>query len=334
MSRYRHFAPYVPVAQRRKQAAAHIKKLIGKGKSVSPIIISGRAIATTFWGKAWCDNLEAWSDEENRLPRGRTYARNGSIIDLQITGGKVTALVQGSSLYQVTVSINRPDGPTWRQFKQRCAGRIASLLDLLQGRLDKGVLSEITRRPGGLFPERSEIRFSCSCPDGAFMCKHVAATLYGVGSRLDSSPELFFTLRSADMQELVSAAGAGAAAASATAAAGDLADEDLSALFGIEMEGPVAAGRTGGTPRKAAPKKNARSKAPRAPQTGSKKASPARASGRSRKTAKASAARATAPRPTGRKAVPKQTAAAAPLKRTTAKAAARKAARRQAGTRA
>ena len=238
-SRYSQFAPYIPAAKRREQTANKAKQMEKSGKKLEPVDIGGRKIAATFWGKEWCENLESYSDYSNRLPRGRTYVRNGSVIDLKIAEGRVTALVQGSSLYTVTITIAALANSAWGAFKKRCAGKIASLLDLLQGRLDKGVLEEITSRSGGLFPTPKEINLSCSCPDGAYMCKHVAAALYGVGARLDGKPELFFTLRGADMQELITAATAEAATADAGAAGSDLAADDLSAIFGVEIESVV-----------------------------------------------------------------------------------------------
>lgn len=256
--RYSGFAPYVPVAERRRQAAAAAKKMAKDGKALEPVKIEGRGIAATFWGQEWCENLESYSDYSNRLPRGRTYVRNGSVIDLQISTGKVKALVQGSSLYKVEVTIAALAGTSWSAFKKRCAGQISSLLDLLQGRLDKGVLQQITRRPDGLFPAPKEIKLSCSCPDGAYMCKHVAATLYGVGARLDGKPELFFTLRGADMQELITAASSSASvAAGAAPAEGGLDAGDLSAIFGVEVETATAPAPARRTPaRKAVAKKN------------------------------------------------------------------------------
>jgi len=252
--RYSGFAPYVPVAKRRREAEAMAKKMAKAGKKLEPVVITSRGIATTFWGVQWCENLESYSDYSNRLPRGRTYARNGSVIDLQISTGKVKALVQGSSLYKVEVTIASLAGASWSAFKKRCAGQISSLLDLLQGRLDKGVLQEITRRPEGLFPAPKEIKLSCSCPDGAYMCKHVAATLYGVGARLDGTPDLFFTLRGADMQELITAASSNAAGLAP--AAGGLDAGDLSAIFGVEIESAAAPVSSRKLPaRKAAAKK-------------------------------------------------------------------------------
>lgn len=196
MSRYSFYPPYVPVAERKRKAAAAAKKLSAKsGRTLAPVILTTKKIAATFWGKAWCNNLEAYSDYANRLPRGRSYVRNGSVIDLQITNGKVEALVQGSSLYQIAIGFKPLAPQRWVDFKARSAGKVTNLLDLLQGRLSKEILGDITARDAGLFPAPKEIDLACSCPDWADMCKHVAAVLYGVGARLDEKPELFFTLR-------------------------------------------------------------------------------------------------------------------------------------------
>jgi len=230
------FKPYVSVAERRRKAEKAAKKLAGKGRAVSPVRIEGRAIATTFWGKAWCSNLESYSDYENRLPRGRTYARNGSVIDLQITGGKIEALVQGSDLYKIALHITALPAKRWEQFTKGCAGKVTNLLDLLQGRLSKEILADITAKGTGLFPAPAEIKLGCSCPDWADMCKHVAAVLYGVGARLDTKPELFFTLRGVDMQDLISAASASAVAPVASVTDDALAGADLAEIFGVEIE--------------------------------------------------------------------------------------------------
>jgi uncharacterized Zn finger protein len=234
--------PYVSAAQRqslRKKAAAKLSK--DSGRAAAPIVIEGRAIATSFWGCAWCDHLETFSDYENRLPRGRTYARNGSIIDLHITPGRVTALVQGSSLYRIDIRFQPMQTDRWQAFKQRSAGHVTNLIDLLQGRLSKEILADVTRRETGLFPAPSEIKMSCSCPDWAGLCKHLAAVLYGVGSRLDHQPELLFELRGVEVAELIAAATASAAAGPITgearpAADSALAGEDLSALFGVDLD--------------------------------------------------------------------------------------------------
>lgn len=235
--------PYVPVAQRRQNAARELAKLAKKaGRAAEPVAPTGRTIATSFWGKAWCDNLEAYSDFENRLPRGRTYVRNGSVVDLRIAQGSVSARVSGSELYRVEIAI-RPLAPRlWESVRKECAGRIDSLLELLQGRLSAGVMQVVTRPQQGLFPTPGEITMKCSCPDWADMCKHVAATLYGVGARLDQRPELLFLLRGVDPEELIAGvSGADAVRPSAPAdAAAGLGDADLSAVFGIELESGVA----------------------------------------------------------------------------------------------
>ena len=237
---YFQFRPYVPVAERRRQAEKAAKKLAGKGRTLAPVRLEGRAISRTFWGKAWCDNLEAYSDFENRLPRGRTYVRNGSVIDLQLAAGKIEALVQGSSLYKISIGIAPLPPKRWKEFTKACAGKVTNLLDLLQGRLSKDILADLTAHGTGLFPAPTEIKLGCSCPDWAEMCKHVAAVLYGAGARLDEKPELFFTLRGVDMQELITAASATATAPVTGDPADALAGADLEAIFGVEMDtGPA-----------------------------------------------------------------------------------------------
>src|SRR5688572_11664241 len=193
--------PYVTVAERRSKAAREMEKRKKKGHAVSPVIVEGRLIATTFWGGAWCDNLERYSDFANRLPRGRTYVRNGSIIDLQIDRGKIRSIVSGSEIYHVAIEIAVLKPALWKQLKRHCSNTIDSLLDLLQGRFDQGVMQRLTQRNDGLFPQPKEIKMRCSCPDWAGLCKHVAATLYGVGARLDAAPELLFALRGVDHME-------------------------------------------------------------------------------------------------------------------------------------
>ena len=177
------------------QAARYAATLAKKGSKLVPVRVTGRDIATTFWGKAWCENLESYSDFANRLPRGRTYLRNGSVIDLQVNRGHVTAQVSGSDIYRVEVKIRELTDSVWKIIKRDCAESIHSLLDLLQGRFSQGVMERLTRPRDGLFPQPKEISMRCSCPDSAVLCKHVAAVLYGVGARLDKEPELLFQLR-------------------------------------------------------------------------------------------------------------------------------------------
>jgi uncharacterized Zn finger protein len=229
--------PYVSVAERRRQAASKIAKLGKKGRAVSPVVIQGRAIAKTFWGKAWCDNLGRYSDFSNRLPRGRTYVRNGSVIDLQIAPGGVKALVSGSDIYSVAVEVAPVTKTRWKSICKDCTGAIDSLVELLQGRFSKGVMERICRQKTGLFPSPSEIKLSCSCPDWAEMCKHVAAVLYGIGARLDQQPELLFRLNQVDENELIANAGDVLPLANREPGAARVlgGSEDLSELFALDM---------------------------------------------------------------------------------------------------
>jgi len=233
---YYEWRPYVPVAERRRQAEQKLSKLKKKGQSVAPVRIEGRTIASSFWGKSWCANLERYSDYANRLPRGRTYVRNGSVVDLQIARGEVAAMVAGSSLYTVKIGIAPVAGPHWKGICRDCAGTVDSLVELLQGRLSKGVMDRVCREGDGLFPAPKEIKLSCSCPDWAGMCKHVAAVLYGVGARLDERPALLFQLRGVDVNQLLANAGQELSLKQAAPATTKvLHDGDVAALFGLEM---------------------------------------------------------------------------------------------------
>ncbi|HEY6344885.1 MAG TPA: SWIM zinc finger family protein [Bryobacteraceae bacterium] len=230
------FQPYVSVAQRRRNAASEMAKLKKKGHPVSPVVVEGRTIVKTFWGKAWCENLERYSDFENRLPRGRTYVRNGSVIDLQIAPGEIKALVSGSEIYKVKVKVAPVAKARWESICKDCAGAIESLIELLQGRLSKGVMERVCRQKTGLFPSPDEIQLSCSCPDWADMCKHVAAVLYGIGARLDQQPDLIFRLHNVDEKELIAGTGTALPQAKRAPAANKvLGGEDLSALFGLDI---------------------------------------------------------------------------------------------------
>ena len=266
MAYYDYFGwkPYVPVAARRQQAARRLAQLMKKsGGEASPVVIDGRKIAKTFWGEAWCENLERYSDFANRLPRGRTYVRNGSVVDLRIAPGRVTALVSGSDLYEITMKVAAVPPARWRAICRDCAGAIDSVVELLQGKLSQSVMARMCQPETGLFPSPKEITFECSCPDWASMCKHVAAVLYGVGARLDAQPELLFLLRNVDQQALVAKAGSDLSRRRKVQAGKVLETGDLSKIFGIEMAtGATRAPSTRG-PRATKSRESARAEGPR-----------------------------------------------------------------------
>jgi uncharacterized Zn finger protein len=259
------FRPYVSVAERRRKASREMAKLAKKGKAIRPVQIEGRTIARSFWGKAWCDNLESYMDYANRLPRGRTYVRNGSVVHLDIRSGEIEATVSGSELYQVRISITPAAKAKWKSLCRDCSGAIGSLIELLRGRFSDHVMGIITRKETGLFPAPAEIKLNCSCPDWATMCKHVAAVLYGVGARLDENPELLFTLRSVNHEELITQAATASDLAGKTASAGpELAESEIGAVFGIELDPQAAAPAPApAAPAPAKARRKARKPAPR-----------------------------------------------------------------------
>ncbi len=227
---------YVPVAERKARAAKKIAGLKKQNKDINPVVIEGKNIASTFWGKAWCKNMESYSDYENRLPRGRSCVRQGSVIDLKIGQGKIEALVDGSSVYKINITIKPVPDKKWKDIVKSCSGQIDSLIELLQGKFSKGVMEIITHKEQGLFPHPSEINLKCSCPDWADMCKHLAATMYAIGARLDSQPQDLFTLRHVDHGELITVAETADKLTAQKPSDKILKNTDLSALFGIDIQ--------------------------------------------------------------------------------------------------
>ena len=269
------YPPYVPVGARRARAMLEMRALRERGVEVQPVELKsrGRAIARSFWGQRWCEHLESFSDYANRLPRGRTYVRNGCVCHLVIEPGGVDAMVAGRELYHVVIRIRKLKRPAWKAIRAACAGQIGSVLELLRGRLSDRVMEIVTDRDTGLFPKPGEIKLACDCPDWATMCKHAAAVLYGVGARLDKSPELLFRLRGVDEAELIAA---DLALPGGAATADTLADDDLGSIFGIELDAgegvpapgtrkpPAPGGRKRKKPKKATRHQAARAAAARA----------------------------------------------------------------------
>ncbi|MFH0994148.1 MAG: SWIM zinc finger family protein [Pseudomonadota bacterium] len=205
MGWYGGFPPYVSVAEKRAKALRQAEKLKKKLGNLEPVAIAGRTLAKSWWGKSWNENLERYSDYANRLPRGRSYLSNGMVLDLRIDKEVIKGIVAGtaSSPYQITIRIQAISGPAWKRLVEKALGKVETLQTLLEGKFPEDLKELFFAKSAGLFPAPNEIKLDCSCPDWATMCKHVAAVLYGVGARLDTSPELFFTLRGVNMDDLI-----------------------------------------------------------------------------------------------------------------------------------
>ncbi len=199
------YPKYVSAAERKERIEKSLKKLAKKNPNIEPVAIEGRTLVKSWWGKAWNKNLESYADYDNRIGRGKTYVRQGAVLDLKISKGQVVALVQGTRAkpYEVIIQINTLSRDKWDQIIIMCNNRIESLEKLIEGKFPKELEILFLEQEYGLFPSPKEIHFNCSCPDWAYMCKHVAAVLYGIGTRLDKDPMLFFTLRDLDGMELV-----------------------------------------------------------------------------------------------------------------------------------
>ena len=233
---------YVSVGEKRAKAERKLKQLRKKNPAIHPIVIAGSAIAKTWWGKSWNLNLERYADYSNRIGRGRSYVRHGAVLDLLITPGQVKSLVQGSRAkpYSVIIKIKGIGKNIWKNMKAACAGKLDSLPALLAGQFPKALGEIFTVRGEGLFPSPKEIEFDCSCPDWAYMCKHVAATLYGIGARLDEDPGLFFKLRKVKVDDVIRQTVKDQSdkllKKAEKASARTIAESDLSGMFGIDME--------------------------------------------------------------------------------------------------
>ena len=224
--------PYVPVAVRHARARRRWTGSARRARASSRLK-SRTHHRPSFWGKRWCDHLESFSDYANRLPRGRTYVRNGSVCHLEIHPGRIGAIVMGSELYDVTIRIGKLKAAVWKSIKHRCSGQIGSVLELLQGKLSKQVMGVVTIVSTACSRNRARSGSIAVAPDWAAMCKHVASVLYGVGSRLDDRPESLFLLRGVDTAELIAT---GMTLPGDTATDDALADDALAGIFGIDLD--------------------------------------------------------------------------------------------------
>lgn len=243
------FPRYVSVGEKQQRSKKKLEQLLKKNKDIKPVILEGTALAKTWWGKAWNRNLEAYADYSNRIGRGRSYVRCGSVLDLQIREGNIQALVQGSDSnpYSIVIKIKALEKTIWEEIKDICAGKLDSLQELLMGKFPEALGEIFIAHGKGLFPSPKEIDFDCSCPDWASMCKHVAATLYGIGARLDHDPNLFFLLRKIEIGDLISETIRDKTKELLTRAKRKslriIEDQDLSSVFGIELDSAPGFGK-------------------------------------------------------------------------------------------
>ena len=242
MGFYDIYGPKLSVEQLKAKAEKFAAKLKQK-EAIFPVRLEGKKIATTFWGKSWCENIESYQDYASRVLRGRAYVRHGAVIDLQIKRGQINAQVMGSSLYKLEIKVEPIQKELWEALCKECSGKVGSLIELLQGKLSKEVMAILCRRPKGIFPAPSEISFQCSCPDYAEMCKHIAATLYGIGNRLDQDPSIFFLLRSVEEKDLIGEASLDGLL-DAKPQQGRQITDDLSGIFGVDFVPTEAPAKT------------------------------------------------------------------------------------------
>ena len=188
-----------------KDPAAQLAKLRKKNPDIQPVILEGKNLAKSWWAKAWNKNLESYADYYSRIGRGRSYVRAGAVLDLLISPGLVTAIIQGSRTkpYDVSINIDPLSPLQWKAITEKCNRKFANIEELATGKFPTELEDLFTDLNSGLFPTPQDIHFYCTCPDWAYMCKHIAATLYGIGARFDQDPLLFFLLRDIDFSELI-----------------------------------------------------------------------------------------------------------------------------------
>lgn len=202
-------------------------RLTEEGSQLSPVRASGRNLVSNCWAKAWMRHLGQSEVYGMRLAPGRTYLRYGCVIDCCISPGLIHALVSGEHVYEVDIRIAPPTEEQLGLIRTGCEGRVASWIDILQGRLSEDVLTLLCEPETGILPELGNISCSCTCPDWADICKHAAAALYATGVKLDHSPDLLFTLRQITLEQLLPAASGPAA---------PLDNGSLSSLFDINLD--------------------------------------------------------------------------------------------------
>jgi uncharacterized Zn finger protein len=192
------YPEHVPIEELRQRARAFTQRMLDSGRDLHPVQAEGRSVAKSFWGQAWCNKLERYSD--SALSKGRTYVRRGAVLDLTIAPGTIKAMVSGASLYEVALMVEPVSSEAWARVQRRSIGLIDSREDLHAGKISERVREVLFEE---LLPSRSQIHGLCTCPVGGDFCKHQAAALYGVGVRLDVDAEELFRLRQVDERMLI-----------------------------------------------------------------------------------------------------------------------------------
>ncbi|TDD18652.1 hypothetical protein E1218_25585, partial [Kribbella turkmenica] len=169
---------------------------------------SRRPFGATWWGRAWLEALEQRARlDPNRLSRGRSYARRGSVLDLTVSPGEVEAFVQGSRVtpYQVTVRIRAFTTAEWDAVLDVVSAQIGRVAALLDGELPPEVVDDVHAAGLDLLPGAGEVLTNCSCPDFAVPCKHSAAVCYLIADALDDDPFALLLLRGRPRDDLLTA---------------------------------------------------------------------------------------------------------------------------------
>ncbi len=220
------------VGEHKKKIATFLKE--NNDDSSLPVTVkSHRKICQNYWGEAWCRYVSVYDDYGYRLGPGRSYVRAGAVVHLEIEQGKVSAKVLGSSLYEVEIDVSPLDKDSLKEMLSDEVTGISSMVDLLEGKIPDSMSQSLLCPEGGLFPQSTDIKFSCTCTDYATMCKHVGATLYGIGVRFDEDPHLFFHLRGVDPRILVQKG----VAENSLQESNSENHQELGELFGIDWEG-------------------------------------------------------------------------------------------------
>ncbi len=191
---WHHYYEYYPRSQARK-AQGGIKAQSKRGQ-----------FGQSWWAKRWIQVLESFTIGA-RLGRGRSYARSGQVLSIDIEEGLVKAKVQGSrsTPYQITIQVKTLDKADWGKLIGILSKQVIFAAKLLAGEMPENIEDAFVEAKLTLFPDkRGDLKTDCSCPDWSNPCKHIAAVYYLLGEEFDRDPFLIFKLRGMERQTLLS----------------------------------------------------------------------------------------------------------------------------------